>query len=94
VRAEQENSELADEENIELSVSNSSCSSTVDVRRFDGHYHSFKLVISARLNVVAARRAAFRSLLSAAGHRHCDARCQLKSTVSTIVNQSRPVIDR
>ena len=93
MRAERENSELADEENIELSVSNSSCSSTVDVRRFDGHYHSFTLVISARLNVVAARRAAFRSLLSAAGRRHCDVKCQL-NTVSTIVNQSRPVIDR
>lgn len=93
-RVERENSERSDDEDVELSVSNSSCSSTLDARGFDARRHHFTLVISARSNAVARRLADFRSQLSAAGARHCDVRCRLETAVTTIVNQSRPVIDR
>ena len=54
-KAELENAGRADDDDIELSVSNYSCSSAVDLRGFDGSYHHFRLVISARLNSVATR---------------------------------------
>ena len=76
-RAEQETAERRDDEDVELSVSSASCSaveasgsgsgsgSDWALRRRGGgfaHSHHFVLVISARLNVVAAQRAAIRSL--------------------------------
>ena len=72
-RAEQETAERRDDEDVELSVSSASCSaveasgsgSDWALRRRGGgfaHSHHFVLVISARLNVVAAQRDAIRSL--------------------------------
>ena len=72
-RAEQETAERRDDEDVELSVSSASCSaveasgsgSDWALRRRGGgfaHSHHFVVVISARLNVVAAQRAAIRSL--------------------------------
>jgi len=91
--AELENDERADDDDIELSVSNYSCSSTADVRGFDNAYHHYTLVISARLNAVATRLTRYKQLLQA-GRGQCGVSCQLKTMVHNIVNKSRPVIDR
>ena len=92
-KVELENSERADSEDIELSVSNYSCSPAVDNRGFDTAFHHYILVISARLNAVATRLAQYKVMLHDAG-RSCDVKCQLKTVVNTVINQSRPVIDR
>jgi len=92
-KAEQENAERTGKEDIELSVSNYSCSAGVDVRGFDMAVRYYTLVISARLNDVARRLVQYKSLLDAASGR-CHLKCQLRNVFNTIVNQSRPVIDR
>jgi len=92
-KAELENAERAADESIELSVSNYSCSSAVSLRGFDGAYHHYRLVISARLNSAARRLAQYKLLLRGTTD-NCDVRCQLKAAVDAILNQSRPIIDR
>ena len=98
-KAELETSERANEESIELVVSNSSCSSAVDMRGFDNAYHHYTLVISARLNTVASRLSRFKFLMraaaaAAAGRRRCGVECQLKTVAKKIINESRPIIDK
>jgi len=93
VKVDQENAERVGEENIELAVSNSSCSAAVQGLRGFRTSHQYTLVISARLNMPAARRTQYKLLLNAASSQ-CRIQCQLKTIVSSIVNQSRPVIDR
>jgi len=92
-KAELLNADRTDDDGIELSVSNYSCSSAINVRGVDGAYHHYRLVISARLNSVATRLVQYKLLLHGAGG-HCGVRCQLNTIVTSIVNQSRPVVDR
>ena len=93
-QAEQENARQSDEDGIELVVSNYSCSLAArNVRGFNAAYHLYTLVISAKLNGFAERLRQYRSLLDAATG-GCRVRCQLRNIVNTIVNQSRPVIEK
>ena len=92
-KAELENAEREDDDSIELSVSNYSCSPAINMRGFDGAYHHYRLMISARLNSVATLLALYKAPLRGAKDQ-CGVWCQLKHTVHSIVNQSRPVIDR
>ena len=99
-KADVENAERADDESIELVVSNYSCSSALDMRGFDNAYHHYTLVVSARLNTVASRRQRYKALLQAEATRpqrqqpRCDVRCQLKNVAGHIINDSRPIIDQ
>lgn len=78
-KAELENSKRSDDADVELLVSNYSCMPAAVDR------HQYTLIISARLNAVATRMNSWPQ---------CDIKCQLKNSVNTIINQSRPLIHR